>query len=179
MPYAPCEDARSITTYMFGVRPSYYPMYRAPRFGPFSGGLIGSALLMCGLLAIGNMIAPQAVEQLLPNWKAKFGLFLPIGVALGFARSVWRLIIPICALTFWLIALFAVFQPHIPKNIPSLHAALGNETPSAETQQKPPSNPVMRPSSPALPDAAYFPPQRAKNPLSNLPLPEAIKKLFR
>lgn len=163
---------------MFGLRPSYYPMYRAPRFGPFSGGLIGSALLMCGLLAIGNMIAPQAVEQLLPNWKARFGLFLPIGVALGFARSVWRLIIPICAVTFWIVALFAVLQPNIPKNITSIQAALAHATPSAAPQQLAPSNPVMRPSSPALPDAAYFPQQKSNNPTSDLPLPGFIKRLF-
>jgi hypothetical protein len=165
---------------MFGLfRRSYYPMYRYPRVGPFSGGLIGSALLMCGLVAIGNMIAPHAVEQFLPNWKAKFGLLIPLGVVLGFARSVWRLIVPICALTFWVVALCAVVKPNIPRNLPSIQAALGNATPTNYQEQARSYTPVTRPSAPALPDAAYFPPQKSRNPLGNLPLPDSIKRLFR
>jgi hypothetical protein len=177
--YASWARIRSIPTYMFGIRSPYYPMHRYPRVGPFSGGLLGSALLMCGLVAIGNMFAPQAVEQLLPNWKAKFGVLIPLGVALGFARSVWRLIIPIFALTFWIVALFAVIQPNIPKNVPSIQAAFGDSSPQAITQHIAPSNPVMRPKAPALPDEAYFPPQKSKSSNGKLPLPDFIQKMMR
>jgi hypothetical protein len=163
------------------TRPYYN--YR-PFLSPLGGGLLGSALLVCGLIAVGNLIAPKAVEQLLPHWQAKFGLVVTIGVVLGFARSIWRLVVPLGAIGFWLVALFSVADSHVAKYLPAAHPATAKETPKEESAPVF-SLPSYHPSSPAVPDNAYFPSRGGGGGggsgfgfLKGLNLPDFIKRLI-
>jgi hypothetical protein len=81
--------------------------------------ILSSLLFVCGLIAIGNLIAPDFVQQALPHWQARFGSIIAIGVVLGFIRSAWRLVVPIFALIFWIVALGAVFGGPLASQIPS------------------------------------------------------------
>ena len=87
---------------------------------PFSFGIVSSALFVCGLIAIGNLLAPELVEQYLPNWQARFGTLIAVGVVLGFVRSAWRLVVPICALAFWIVALGAVLGGPLSHRLPTI-----------------------------------------------------------
>jgi hypothetical protein len=75
---------------------------------------------VCGLIAIGNLLAPELVEQYLPNWQARFGTLIAVGVVLGFVRSAWRLVVPICALAFWIVALGAVLGGPLSHRLPTI-----------------------------------------------------------
>lgn len=94
-------------------------MFRSLLRSHLSFTLLSSLLFVCGLVAIGNLLAPELVQKLLPNWQARFGSFIAIGVVLGFIRSAWRLLVPICALGFWIVALSAVLGGPLASQIPS------------------------------------------------------------
>jgi hypothetical protein len=81
-------------------------------------GIISALLFVCGLIAVGNLLSPEAVQQIVPNWQARFGAVVALGVVLGFIRSAYRLIVPICALVFWGVALGAVLGGPLSSYIP-------------------------------------------------------------
>jgi hypothetical protein len=89
---------------------------------PFSFGIISSTLFVCGLIAIGNLLAPALVEQYLPDWQTRFGTLIAGGVVLGFVRSAWRLVVPVCALAFWIVALGAVLGGPLSHRLPTISA---------------------------------------------------------
>lgn len=163
----------------------FYPLRAYSRrslLSPFGGGMLGSALLVCGLIAVGNLVAPGAVEQALPNWQARFGAMVSLGVLLGFARSVWRLLIPLCAIGFWVVALYSVAGSRIAPHLPAAQM-----TQSGDAAQAAPSSPVYAPPAmprrSAIPDDAYFPPSGGKGTGSDLlgafKLPDFVRRFVR
>jgi hypothetical protein len=114
--------------------------------------LLSSVLFVCGLIAIGNLVAPELIQQTLPHWQARFGSVIAIGVVLGFIRSAWRLVVPIFALLFWVVALGAVLGGPLASQIPS--AATIQQRTQAELS-------------------------RADDFLRRLPIPERLLHLFR
>lgn len=164
----------------YGMRPFYRPGLSGP---------LGMALLACGIIAIGSMLAPAALEQAIPEWRARFGLLVTAGVVFGFIRSVWRMFIPLIALAFWIVAIFAIVKPQALGLLPTILASTTQTQNQTQPQIVPASLPsvpsilpVSRHSSPALPDAAYFPPVRSvggSSFLDKLPLPAFLKRALR
>jgi len=90
--------------------------YGTPFLSPFRG-LLGSVVTLAGLIVIANMIAPQFVEQIIPHWRSQYGGLIMVAVVLGFVRAIWRLIIPIGALGFWMLAVFALTHSALPTSL--------------------------------------------------------------
>jgi hypothetical protein len=173
---------------MFGRR--YFPpaygtspgLYAPALFNPFRG-LLGGSLMIAGVIVILNMIAPQILEHTLPDWKLRYGGIIVAGVVLGFLRSIFRMFLPLVALGFWMIAMFAVFHTSSPTrlslpNFPSIsaHTPSVSATPTVVTK-----TPQRLHGSPALPESAYYrtQPSEGLGALSKVPGVSWIKKLLR
>jgi hypothetical protein len=129
---------------------------------------------------VGNLVAPHAVEQLLPHWQAKFGVVVTFGVILGFARSIWRLIVPLCAIGFWVVALLSVTDTQLQKYLAPSRA---ESTHAAESPDSPPEAfvPSRRPSGSAVPESAYFPARRGGGTfdfIKGVKIPDFIRRLL-
>lgn len=155
--------------------------YGLPLLWPFRG-VFGTGLLFAGLLVIANMFAPQLVEHALPNWKAEYGTLVIVAVVLGFLRSILRLFIPVAALGFWIIAIFALSHLGTPiwSSLPSAPSFISHNAPTAPVVQNLPSTkPIV--GSKALPDSAFFPSQsnQGLGALSKIPGVSTIVKWFK
>ena len=142
--------------------PAYFPrnpyLPRIPMFFGPAFGLLNTALLISGMIAIGSVVAPEAVERAIPGWRGEFGLLVIVGVALGLLRSVWRLFIPILGVAFWIVAVMCIWKPNLAA-LPAL--PIPSLAQSQHVQAAPVSSEVKVRSSlpPALPNEAYFPSQ--------------------
>lgn len=173
---------------MFGRR--YYQaryatspsLYGPSLFNPFRG-LLGGSLMIAGMIVILHVLAPQMLEQALPDWKIRYGGIIVAAVIFGFIRSVFRLFLPLAALGFWIVAVFALIHTSMPTSftlpkIPSI-TTQASQPQSATTA---PSVAVQKvPGSKSLPDSAYFPAQKHSRlaALSNIPGVSWLKELFR
>jgi hypothetical protein len=173
---------------MLGRR--YYPgtygstpaLYAPSSWNPFRG-VLGRSLMLAGLVVIANMVAPQALEHALPHWRTQYGTLIAVAVILGFIRSILRMFLPLTALGFWIVALFALTQASIPTSftlpgMPSLVAQSSTTTAAplvAATSTKPIHG------TPSLPDSAYFPAPRREGlgALAKIPGVSWLKKSFR
>jgi hypothetical protein len=172
---------------MFGT--GYFPLsplraplaYGAPLMWPFRS-LIGTGLTIAGIIVIANMVAPQLVEQTIPHWKSNYGSLIAIAVGLGFLRAIWRLFIPIVALGFWIVAVFALTRSAMPTSfaMPKAQQVISQSVRSA------PANVSFTTTKPlhgtkALPDAAFFPARQTQGLgfLSKIPGVSAVAKLFK
>lgn len=173
---------------MYGRR--YFPagygaspgLYAPTLFNPFRG-LFGGSLMIAGCIVIMNWLAPHALEQALPDWKLRYGGIIIAAVILGFIRSIFRMFLPLAALGFWIVAVFALIHTSMPTSfaLPKI--------PSITTQASQPESAITAPSvtvqkvhgSKSLPDSAYFPAQKSSGlgALSNIPGVSWLKKLFR
>ena len=172
---------------MFGR--GYFPLsplrapvaYGSPFLSPFRG-LVGTGLTLAGVIVIANMIAPQLVEQTIPHWKANYGTLIAVAVALGFVRAIWRLFIPIAALGFWIVAVFALTHSAMPKSfaLPKTPQFISQSVQAAPTTVSYTSTKPLH-GTKALPDAAFFPAQQTQGLgfLSRIPGVSAIAKLFK
>jgi len=166
----------------FPVSPLRAPVtYGNPFLSPLSG-LLGTGLTLAGLIVIANMIAPQFVEQIIPHWRTQYGTLILVAVVLGFIRAIWRLVIPIAALGFWILAVFALTHSVMPKSftLPQAQQFLSESTQAAPTTVSAPSTkPII--GTKALPDAAFFPAQQNQGlgALSKVPGISAITKFFK
>jgi hypothetical protein len=173
---------------MFGRR--YYPgtygstpaLYAPSSWNPFRG-IVGGSLMLAGLIVIANMVAPQALEHALPHWRTQYGGLIAAAVILGFMRSIFRMLLPLTALGFWIVALFALTQSSIPKSftLPSMPALVAQSTTTT-------ASPVVATMStkpiygtPSLPKSAYFPAPRSGGlgALGNLPGISWLKRSLR
>ena len=157
-------------------------LYAPSLFNPFRG-VLGGSLMIAGVIVILNMIAPQVLEQALPDWKLRYGGIIVAAVILGFLRSIFRMFLPLAALGFWIVAVFALVHTSMPTSfaLPKI--------PSITTQASQPQSATTAPSvtvqkvhgSKSLPDSAYFPAQKSSGigALSNIPGVSWLKKLFR
>lgn len=173
---------------MYGRR--YYPagygtgpgLYAPSLFNPFRG-VLGGSLMIAGVIVILNMIAPQVLEHALPDWKLRYGGIIVAAVILGFLRSIFRMFLPLAALGFWIVAMFALVHTTAPTwfsmpKLPSISAPTSSvsATPTAST-----TRPQRLHGSPALPESAYFPGQKSEGlgALSNIPGVSWIRKLLK
>jgi hypothetical protein len=128
------------------------------------------------------MIAPQLVEQTIPHWKANYGTVIAVAVALGFLRAIWRLFLPIAALGFWIIAVFALTRSAMPTKfaLPKAPKFLSQSVQAAPTAVSYTSTKPLH-GTKALPDAAFFPSHQTQGvgALSKIPGVSAIAKLFK
>jgi len=135
--------------------------FLAPRMGPFS-----LLVTLSGVVAIAGFFAPEFVEQALPGWRDRLGALVLLGVMLGLVRALWRLVVPIMGVVFWLMAAFCAFRPEIPS-----WGGLGSVIGSSGSRREPQvystsaSGIGQRPLPPALPDSAYFAPRSASGSL--------------
>lgn len=166
----------------FPLSPLRAPLtYGAPLLWPFRS-LIGTGLTLAGIIVIANMVAPQLVEQTIPHWKNNYGPLIAIAVGIGFLRAIWRLFIPIVALGFWIVAVFAVTRSAMPTSfaMPKAPQVM------SQSVQAAPTNLTYTTTKPlygtkALPDAAFFPAHQTQGLgfLSKIPGVSAIMKLFK
>jgi hypothetical protein len=173
---------------MFGRR--YYPgsygstpaLYAPSSWNPFRG-IVGGSLMLAGLIVIANMVAPQAMEQILPNWRTQYGGLIAAAVILGFIRSIFRMLLPLTALGFWIVAVFALTRSSIPTSftLPSMPAVLAQSstTTAAPLVTAVSTKPIHGTRS--LPDSVYFPAPRSEGlgALAKLPGLSWLKKSFR
>lgn len=139
--------------------------------------------MLAGLIVIANMVAPQAMEQMLPNWRTQYGGLIAAAVILGFIRSILRMLIPLTALGFWIVAVFALTRSSIPTSftLPSMPAFVAQSSTTvapplvATTSTKPIHG------TPSLPDSVYFPAPRSEGlgALAKFPGVSLLKKSFR
>jgi hypothetical protein len=172
---------------MYGRR--YYPtgygtspaLYGPTLFNPFRG-LLGGSLMIAGCIVIMNMLAPQLLEHALPDWKLRYGGIIVAAVVLGFLRSIFRMFIPLAALGFWTVAIFALVHTTAPTwfSIPSLPAISTQATRTPATSIPPTTTVHALHGSKSLPDSAYFPSQKGTGlgALANVPGLSWLKKLF-
>jgi hypothetical protein len=145
-----------------------YPNYARPMpYMPAPFGLFGGALLICGLIAIGSVLAPAAVEQAIPGWRERIGLLVLFGVALGFIRSIWRLFVPILGVAFWIVAVLCIWKP----DVGALSLPLVSSVAQSSKHYEPPQTYASHSSSqkllpPALPESAYFVPHSTSDSLA-------------
>lgn len=155
--------------------------YGSPFLSPFRG-LLGTGLTLAGVIVIANMLAPQLVEQTIPHWKANYGTVIAVAVALGFLRAIWRLFLPIAALGFWIIAVFALTRSAMPTMfaLPKAPEFLSQSVQAAPTTVSYTSTKPLH-GTKALPDAAFFPAHQTQGvgALSKIPGVLAIAKLFK
>lgn len=174
---------------MFGR--GYYPTSRfmAPplygaRFLPFRG-LIGGGLFLAGLIVIGNMLAPQLVEQAIPNWKSQYGTVIILAVVLGFIRAIWRMFVPLVGLAFWIVAITAVMHPSMPKglSLPNAPRFMSQVVPAAAAAPAALAPLSTKPiiGSKSLPDGVYFRANQSQGlgMLSKIPGVSSIAKLLK
>jgi len=173
---------------MFGRRhyPSGYGagpgLYLPSLFNPFRG-LLGGSLLIAGIIVILNMLAPQVLEHALPDWKLRYGGIIVAAVILGFLRSIFRIFLPLAALGFWIIAMFALVHTLAPTwlSLPKLSASSAQTTSVSPTPTAATVTAQGLHGSPALPENAYFPDHKGKGlgALSNIPGVSWVERLFR
>ncbi len=173
---------------MFGRR--YYPagyatnpgLYGPSLFNPFRG-LLGGSLMIAGIIVILNMLAPQVLEHALPDWKLRYGGIIVAAVVLGFLRSIFRMFIPLAALGFWIVAMFALVHTTAPTwfSLPKLPSIAAQTTSVSATPTAVTVTPQRLHGSPALPESAYFPARKSEGlgAVSNIPGLSWIRKLFR
>ncbi|MEY4668449.1 MAG: hypothetical protein RL518_1148 [Pseudomonadota bacterium] len=173
---------------MFGRR--HYPagygtgtgIYAPALFNPFRG-LLGGSLMIAGILVIMNMLAPQLLEHALPDWKLRYGGIIVAAVILGFLRSIFRMILPLAALGFWIIAMFALVHTSAPTwfSLPNIPAVSTRASQSQDTTTPPSTTIHALHGSKSLPDSAYFPAHESSgtSALSNIPGVSWLRKLFR
>jgi hypothetical protein len=143
--------------------------------------LLGTGVTLAGVIVIANTIAPQLLEHTIPQWKTNYGTIIAIAVILGFIRSIWRLIIPIVALSFWIIALYALVHSTMPTHAPLLQLPRID----AQSAQSAPHTVAYTGTTPlhgtkALPDAAFFaaPQTQGTGILSKIPGISRIGKIL-
>ena len=155
--------------------------YGSPFLSPFRG-LLGTGLTLAGVVVIANMIAPQLVEQTIPHWKANYGTIIAVAVALGFLRAIWRLFLPIAALGFWIIAVFALTHSAMPKSfaLPKVPQILSQSVQAAPAPVSYSSRQPLH-GTKALRDAAFFPARQTQGLgfISKIPGVSAIVRLFK
>lgn len=155
--------------------------YGLPMLWPFRG-LLGSALLLAGVIAIANMLAPQLVEHALPNWRSQYGILICVAVVLGFLRSILRLFMPIASLGFWIVAIFALSHLGMPQGfqLPSTPAFISRASQAAPVTVSQPSTKTIH-GTKALPDSAFFPAssQGTLGALSKIPGLSTVKSWLR
>lgn len=168
--------------YFPGAYRSTPALYAPSSWNPFRGAL-GTSLMLAGLVVIANMVAPQALEHALPNWRTQYGSLIAVAVILGFMRSILRMFLPLTALGFWIVALFALTQSSIPTSftLPSLPSLVAqSSTPTASPLIAPMSTKPIH-GTPSLPDSAYFPAPRSEGlgALAKIPGVSWLKKSLR
>jgi hypothetical protein len=173
---------------MYGRR--YYPagygtgpgLYAPTLFNPFRG-LLGGSLMIAGCIVIMNWIAPQVLEQALPDWKLRYGGIIVAAVVLGFLRSIFRMFLPLAALGFWIVAVFALVHTSMPTSLalPKIPSIATQASQQQSTTTAPSVSVQKVHGSKSLPDSAYFPAQKSSGlgALSNIPGVSWIRKLFR
>jgi hypothetical protein len=173
---------------MYGRR--YYPagygtgqgLYAPTLFNPFRG-LVGGSLMIAGVIVIMNMVAPQVLEHAIPDWKLRYGGIVVVAVIFGFLRSILRMFLPLAALGFWVVAMFALMHTSAPSwtSLPKVPSITAQASPSHVTPTPPAATIKALHGSNALPDSAYFPAQKSSGlgALSNIPGVSWLKKLFR
>ena len=173
---------------MYGRR--YYPagygtgqgLYAPTLFNPFRG-LFGGTLMIAGIIVIMNMVAPQVLEHAIPDWKLRYGGVVVAAVIFGFLRSIFRMFLPLAALGFWIIAMFALMHTSAPSwlSLPTLPSFTTQASPSQGTPTPPAATIQALHGTNALPDNAYFPAQKSSGvgALSNIPGVSWLRKLFR
>jgi hypothetical protein len=173
---------------MFGRR--YYPAtygttpgrYLPNLLNPFRG-LFGGSLMIAGIIVIINLVAPQALDNALPNWKLQYGGLIIAAVVLGFLRSIFRMFLPLAALGFWILAMFALVTTSLPTSftLPKMPTFIAQ--PSTTKAVPLPESGITKPlhGSPSLPDAAYFPAQKSEGlgAASKIPGVAWIKNILR
>ena len=157
-------------------------LYAPTLFNPFRG-LFGGSLMIAGCIVIMNWIAPHVLEQALPDWKLRYGGIIVAAVILGFLRSILRMFLPLAALGFWVIAVFALVNTSMPTSftLPKF-PAVATQAPQPDSTATAQHVNIQRlHGSKSLPDSAYFPAQKSSGlgALSNIPGVPWIKKLFR
>ena len=173
---------------MYGRR--YYPatygtspgFYGPTLFNPFRG-LFGGGLMIAGIIVIMNMVAPQVLEHAIPDWKLRYGGIVVVAVVFGFLRSIVRMFLPLAALGFWVIAIFALIHTSAPTwvSLPKLPAITTQASPSETTPTPPAVTTQALHGTNALPDSAYFPAQKSSGlgGVANIPGVSWLRKLFR
>lgn len=173
---------------MFGRR--YYPgtysstpaLYSPSSWNPFRG-IVGKSLMLAGLVVIANMVAPQALEHAFPHWRDQYGGLIAAAVILGFIRSIFRMFLPLTALGFWIVALFALTQSSIPTSftLPSMPSLVAQSPTTTDSPLVAPMSTKPIHGTPSLPDSAYFPAPRSEGlgALAKIPGLSWLKKSFR
>ena len=147
----------------------YAYQYGHPLRCPFPSSplsVVGVLITLSGLLALCSVCAPDLLEMKLPGWRERFGVIITIGVALGLFRSVWRTIIPLLSVGFWLIALACLWKPDMKEFLQRVALTSPQQVTSGLSEGRSPTIvPASLPSTSftsvrrlpsALPEAAYF-----------------------
>jgi hypothetical protein len=133
--------------------------YSYPMRSPLS--FLSTGILLCGLIAVISVLAPDLLELRLPGWRERFGYLVTIGVALGLLRAVWRTMFPLIAVGFWVVALLCLWKPSLTEVFAHAVPSLSIPTLSARSENQPAK---VIPASftrhgrlgSAVPDDAYF-----------------------